>query len=75
VLPSQALVLDYLQEMEQRLLKWTESTDFSAPDELHPYTGKTVLGRAFYLIRHTESHLAELSLELRKRGYAGPEWV
>lgn len=74
VLPSQELILAYLQEMARRILKWTSRTDFTLPDELHPYTGKTILGRAFYLIRHTESHLAELSLELRRRGYLGPEW-
>ena len=74
VLPSKELVLDYLEEMIDRIEKWTARTDFSDPDELHPYCGDTVLGRAFYIIRHCESHLAELSLELRRRGYLGPEW-
>ncbi len=74
VLPSQELVLTYLQEMEGRVRKWTERTELSAAEDLHPYTGKTVLARAVYLIRHTESHLGELNLELRRRGFMGPEW-
>ena len=74
VLPSKELILDYLTEMEGRILRWTSRTDFSATETLHPYTGETVLGRAMYVIRHCESHLAELSLELRRRGLLGPEW-
>jgi hypothetical protein len=74
VLPSKDLILDYLTEMEGRILRWTSRTDFSARETLHPYTGETLLGRAMYIIRHCESHLAELSLELRRRGLLGPEW-
>jgi hypothetical protein len=74
VLPSKALVLDYLEEMEARLVEWTSATDFMEEDFLHPYCGKTILGRAFYIIRHSESHLGEISLELRRRSLPGPEW-
>lgn len=73
-LPSKAMVIDYMEEMETRLEAWTVSTDFLAEERLHPYCGKTILGRAVYLIRHCESHLAELNLELRRRGFLGPEW-
>jgi hypothetical protein len=73
-LPSKAMVLDYLKEMEARLVTWIATTDLLVVDSLHPYCGKTILGRAFYLIRHCESHLAELNLELRRRGHLGPEW-
>ena len=74
LLPSKDLILDYLKEMEGRILRWTSRTDFTAQETLHLYTGDTVLDRAFYLIRHCESHLAELNLELRRRGLLGPEW-
>jgi hypothetical protein len=73
-LPSQELILAYLAEMEERIGRWIERTDFNADEEVYPYTGKTVLGRTIYLIRHSEHHLAELNLELRRRGYLGPEW-
>jgi len=73
-LPSKSLVLDYLEEMKARLESWTAEMDFLTEDNLHTYCGKTVLGRAFYLIRHCESHLGEMNLELRRRGYLGPEW-
>ena len=73
-LPSKEMVLEYLQEMETRLETWITEINFLEEDTLHPYCGKTVLGRAFYVIRHSESHLAEMSLELRRRGYPGPDW-
>lgn len=73
-LPSQEMVIDYLEEMESRLESWTANTDFLAEETLHPYCGKIVLARATYLVRHCESHLAELNLELRRRGFLGPEW-
>lgn len=41
---------------------------------IFPRTGSTVLGRAIYLLRNTQHHLAELSLELTRRGCASPEW-
>jgi hypothetical protein len=74
LLPSKGLILDYLVEMEKRVARWTARQDLSAVDELHPYCGQTLLGRAIYVLRHSESHLAEMSLELRRRGYLGPEW-
>ncbi|HKJ26582.1 MAG TPA: DinB family protein [Anaerolineales bacterium] len=73
-LPSKALVLAYLDEMEDRVERWTVREDFRAEETLHPDTGKTTLGRVLYLLRHSEHHLAELSLELRHRGLLGPEW-
>ncbi len=73
-LPSKTLVLTYLGEMEAHIVRWADRTDFTAEEPLHPYTGKTTLGLAIYLLRHTENHLAELNLELRRRGYLGPEW-
>lgn len=74
LLPSKDLILDYLEEMEERVVRWTNRQNLSAEDVLHPYCGKTVLGRMMYVLRHSESHLAELNLELRRRGYLGPEW-
>lgn len=74
VLPSQRLILDYLSEMEARVVKWTGRTELLTLDTLHPYCGETILGRAVYLLRHCESHLAEINLELRRRGLLGPEW-
>ena len=72
--PSKALILDYLDEMEKRVGKWALRQEFAESDALHPYCGETVLGRAMYVLRHSEAHLAELNLELRRRGYLGPEW-
>jgi hypothetical protein len=74
LLPSQQMILDNLAEMEARVVKWSGWTEILAADTLHPYSGKTTLGRAIYLLRHCESHLAELNLELRRRGLLGSQW-
>ncbi len=73
-LPPQEAILAYLDELEAQVMKWAENADFTRADELHPYTGKTVLGRAIYLIRHCEAHLGELGLELHRRGLRAPSW-
>ncbi len=39
-----------------------------------PWTGKTVLGRMLYTLRHTMTHQAELSMILRLHGAEETEW-
>lgn len=73
-LPSQEAVLAYLDEVEEQAQRWVEEADFTQAEEVHPYTGKTVLGRAIYLIRHCEAHQGELGLELHRRGLEAPSW-
>lgn len=73
-LPSQEQVLAYLDEMEAKLEDWFEKSDLLSGEATFLWTGETMLGRAAYMLRHTQHHVAELGLELRRRGYSRPEW-
>ncbi|MBN2238491.1 MAG: hypothetical protein JW712_01850 [Dehalococcoidales bacterium] len=73
-LPDQLQVLEYLDEIEMRLETWFGENDMLSEETLMPWTGKTLIGRVAYGIRHVQHHLAEMSLELTRRGYSSPEW-
>ncbi len=73
-LPSQEQVLAYLEEMSGKLHTWLETTDLLAPEQLFSWTGPTHLARAIYLLRNIQHHVAELCLELTRRGCSSPEW-
>ena len=73
-LPDQAALLDYLDDVEVRLTAFLAEADWAAPERLFPWTGATLLGRAAYTLRHTQHHLAELCLELHRRGIKAPDW-
>ena len=73
-LPSQDDLLAYLDEVEQRLARFLASADLMACEELFRQTGSTLLSRAAYVLRHTQHHLAEMCLELHRRGYPSPQW-
>lgn len=73
-LPDQQQVITYLDEMETKLAGWFAATDLTAAEERFPWTGPSVLGRAIYLLRNTQHHLAEMSLELTRRGCDSPDW-
>lgn len=73
-LPTQEEILQYLEEMKFRLTQWVGSRNLLEKETAYPGTGETVLGRVMYVLRHTEAHLAEMNLELSKRGFRNPEW-
>jgi hypothetical protein len=73
-LPSQKQVLGYLDDVEAKLKMWLVSADLSAPEQAFPWTGPIQLARAVYLLRNTQHHVAEMSLELTRRGYPAPSW-
>lgn len=73
-LPEQPPLLDYLAEVEEKLELWLAKVDLLAPEAAYPWTGGRVIGRAMYVLRHTQHHLSELSLEPTRRGYPAPEW-
>jgi tetratricopeptide (TPR) repeat protein len=73
-LPSQEELLAYLGEVEQRLARFLANADLAANEELFRWTGSTLLSRMAYTLRHTQHHLAEMCLELHRRGYKAPQW-
>jgi hypothetical protein len=72
--PSQKEVLSYLDVVEQSLSDFLARAELADPEERFPWTGSTLLGRASYMLRHTQHHLAEMCLEMHRRGLKAPEW-
>ncbi len=73
-LPSQEELLSYLDEVEEKLAGFLADADLTAAEELFRWTGSTLLSRAAYTLRHTQHHLAEMCLELHRRGHPAPQW-
>jgi len=73
-LPSQTDMLAYLDEVAQKLAQFFTEADLMAPETQFRWTGSTLLGRAAYVLRHTQHHLAEMCLELHRRGLRAPQW-
>ena len=73
-LPSQADMLAYQHEVAQRLAHFLTEADLMAAETQFRWTGSTLLGRAAYVLRHTQHHLAEMCLELHRRGLRAPQW-
>jgi hypothetical protein len=65
--PTQEEMMVYLEEMEARVRGWLEQADPTTPEKLHPFTGSTWLGKAIYILRHTQHHVAELGVALAQR--------
>lgn len=74
LLPPQEDLIAYLDEIESKLAHWFKTVDLTAPEQSYPWTGVSKLERTLYILRHTHHHLAEMCLELTRRGYSGPEW-
>jgi hypothetical protein len=72
--PPQGEFLSYLDVAEERLARFLASSDLLAEESLFPWTGATRLSRALYTLRHTQHHLADFAMELKRRGLRPPEW-
>ena len=75
--PSQEEVLTYLEEIQVRVEAWLgglHDADFLAPEAAFPWTGKTVLDRAIYVLKHHHQHLGEMNAELRRRNLPRSQW-
>jgi len=73
-LPSQEEVLAYLDVVEKSLSGFVANAQLSEPEDRFAWTGSTQLGRASYMLRHTQHHLAEMCLEMHRRDLKAPEW-
>jgi hypothetical protein len=73
-LPSQEQVLNYLDEAWVIAKKMISNVDPESEEKSYPWTGKILHSRFIYLLRHIQHHTAEMSLELKRRGYACPDW-
>ena len=73
-LPSRSELLAFHSKVEERLAKFIAESDFSAQEELFPWTGFTIMSRLLFTIRHMQHHLADLTTELQRRGVRAPDW-
>ncbi len=73
-LPSQIAVLAYQDVVEKRMAKLLVKAELEAEERLFAWTGKTILSRIMYTLRHAQHHLADLAMELKRRGYEPPNW-
>ena len=72
--PTQKQILEYLDEVWRTTGAWLGAINLTQPETLFPWTGKTLLSRMGYVLRHIQHHTAEMALELTRRGYQAPEW-
>lgn len=74
-LPSRRETLGHFQAMESRTLDWLDAhgdEGLTTAQPTFPWTGANALAQSLYLLRHLQHHLAELNVELRRRGiYCG----
>ncbi len=73
-LPAQHEILGYLDDVWAKGKAWIIAQDLAQPEPLFKWSGQHLLGRMLYLLRHIQHHTAEMSLELKRRGYQCPEW-
>ena len=76
-LPNTADTLELLAAMREATDKWLESLGdegLAATDEGFPWTGTRKIGRALYLLRHSQNHIGELNSELKRRNLPRGKW-
>jgi hypothetical protein len=76
-LPEKDFALRKLEEVRKLVSEALSELDdeaLMAKEEIFPYTGKTLLHRYIYLLRHTQHHLGELNGELTRRAVGGADW-
>jgi len=76
-LPNRETVLEKLENTKQIVEEWIKSknnSEFLSPEQNFPWTGKTILARTLYLLRHFQHHQGVLHAELHRRGISKPNW-
>jgi hypothetical protein len=73
--PDQETYLVFLSQVEQRLATFLKQADLDGSENQFPWTGSSQLSRALYTLRHTQHHLADMAMELQRRGLRPPDWA
>ena len=60
-LPSRSDILNCIDDLVKKTEKWLTEIDYLSVNETFPWAGKTKLGVALFLLRHSIYHLGELS--------------
>jgi hypothetical protein len=75
--PSQAELLEWLDEVEPAIDAWLRGLDEArllAPQDEFKHTGACLLERIVYTLRHIQHHVGELNAECVRRDVPRPDW-
>ena len=76
-LPTKEQTKAYLAEMMEKLEGWLQKSsdaELLSEEKAFPWTGKTTIGRAIYLLVHCRQHIGEINAELRRRELPRIKW-
>ncbi|MBN1935420.1 MAG: DinB family protein [Anaerolineae bacterium] len=76
-IPSREAMRVYQKDVQAfalQVLGGKSDADLLVPESLHPWTGKTYLGKLLYLMRHTQQHIGDINRVLRMNGCDALEW-
>jgi hypothetical protein len=77
-LPARNKTIAHIENMQKAVGAWLESLGDEGlveSDEGFEWAGSRKIGRAVYLLRHTQNHIGELNSELRRRGLSRGKWA
>jgi hypothetical protein len=76
-LPSRDDVLQCIGELSSKTEEWLRGLDLSSSNQDFPWAGRTKLGVALFLLKHSTFHLGELSslLNESRNGEVGDNFV
>ena len=75
--PDKEGMREYLEEVVEKVEAWLKGHDeewLLTAENMFPWTGGAVLGRALYMLAHCRQHMGELNTELRHRGLPRVKW-
>jgi hypothetical protein len=76
-LPDRRPVLQHIDKVEKAVADWLDGLcdeGLLSAETGYPWTGTRQLGRALYLLRHTQNHIGEVNSEPRRRGLRRGKW-
>lgn len=77
-LPSRDATLEYLDRVVIGVRTWLADLGDAGllQEEKHfPWTGRLIMDRAIYSVRHAQHHLGQINAELRRRDLPRGEWA
>lgn len=76
-LPDRETALRQVEQAKADSLAWVEglgSSGLVGEKAMWAWTGESALAQGIYHLRHLQHHMAELNVELRRRGLATVKW-